>query len=107
MFTGFIGYSQSGKEKGSTNVITFPNGDEAITIIEKSDTNVLKLTSNESYTNFQTLELSNHEAFHNLSLKRNIKIVDKSQDRESGLTMNQNERPVQWREPLHRFGPRR
>jgi hypothetical protein len=71
MFIGYMGYAQMNTNgKVNNHITTFPNGDEAITIIENSKSNILKLTSSDSYDKYKTLELSNHEAVHSMSSKR-------------------------------------
>ena len=70
MFIVYNGFSQNEGEDKRRKVITFPNGDEAITIFENSDTNVIRLTRVEDYNNYEMLDLSNHEAAHRPSKKR-------------------------------------
>ena len=68
MFIAYNGFSQNGKRK-RRSITTFPNGDEAITIIENSETNVIRLTSTEAYNRYEMLDLSNHEVVHRSSKK--------------------------------------
>lgn len=72
MFIVYNGFAQNTEERKRNNVITFPNGDEAITIIANSDSNVIRLTGSESYNQYDMLDLSNHEAVHRSSKKRGI-----------------------------------
>lgn len=59
---GAIGYSQSTKDQKKGNrVITFPNGDESITIVANGTSNSITLKRNQSYESFDLLELSNRE----------------------------------------------
>ena len=59
---GAIGYSQSAKnQKRGNKVITFPNGDESITIVANGTSNSVTLKRNQSYESFDLLELSNRE----------------------------------------------
>lgn len=70
MFIVYNGFAQSNEKSKKNNVITFPNGDEAITIIANSDNNVIRLTEAESYNQYEMLDLSNHEAVHRSTKKR-------------------------------------
>ena len=72
MFIVYNGFSQNGENSKRSKITTFPNGDEAITIIENSDTNVIQLTRTENYNKYEMLDLSNHEAAHRSSKKRGI-----------------------------------
>ena len=72
MIIVYNGFSQNGEKSKRANITTFPNGDEAITIIENSDANVIRLTRTEDYNKYEMLELSNHEAVHRTSKKREI-----------------------------------
>lgn len=67
MISGFLGFSQSELKQVRNKVVTFPNGDESITIIEKENSNLIKLSTNESYKRFDILELYNHEVRHSQS----------------------------------------
>ena len=78
MISGFVGFSQSGLKQIRNKVVTFPNGDESITIIEKEHTNLIKLSKNQSYKRFDILELYNHEARHNQSILSDSKGENKS-----------------------------
>ena len=72
MFIAYNGFSQNGEKKRRRSITTFPNGDEAITIIENSETNVIRLTSADAYNKYEMLDLSNHEVVHRSSKKREI-----------------------------------
>jgi len=76
MFIVYNGFSQNTEKSKRRNITTFPNGDEAITIIENSDTNVIRLTRTEDYNRYEMLDLSNHEAVHRPSKKRGIIEMD-------------------------------
>jgi len=65
---GFMGFSQSVKQKEKVNMVTFPNGDESIVITTGKQANLLTLTSNSQTDRFEALELSNHEAVHQREL---------------------------------------
>jgi len=88
MFIGYIGYSQSnisGRE--GNHITTFPNGDESITIIENSKSNVLKLSLSEDFQRYQSLELSNHEAVHSYSNKKRMKLINKADQKKGNYTV--------------------
>ena len=72
MFIAYNGFAQNNSEIKKSTVTTFPNGDEAITIIENSDTNVIKLISSRDFNEYEMLDLSNHEVKHRLTKKREI-----------------------------------
>ena len=72
MFIVYNGFSQNTEKSKRKNITTFPNGDESITIIENSDTNVIRLTRTEDYNKYEMLDLSNHEAVHRPGKKRGI-----------------------------------
>lgn len=72
MFIVYNGFSQNTEKNKVGNIITFPNGDEDITIIENKDTNVIQLTTKEDYKRYEMLDLSNHEAAHRSTKKREI-----------------------------------
>ena len=76
MFIVYNGFSQNSEKSKRRNITTFPNGEEAITIIENSDKNVLRLTRTEDYNRYEMLDLSNHEAVHRPSKKRGIIEMD-------------------------------
>lgn len=69
MFIVYNGFSQNTEKNKTRNIITFPNGDEAITIIETKDTNVIQLTTKDDYNRYEMLDLSNHEAAHRSTKK--------------------------------------
>ena len=57
------------KEKGKVTkyVTTFPNGEEAITIVDNSNSDVLNLSSAESFYKYEILAPANHELIHGSS----------------------------------------
>lgn len=69
MFIAYNAFAQSGKNEKIKNIVTFPNGDEAITIIENSERNVIQLTTTDDYNRYEMLDLSNHEAAHRTTKK--------------------------------------
>jgi len=87
MFIVYNGYSQNTEKSKRRNITTFPNGDEAITIIENSDRNVIRLTRTEDYNRYEMLDLSNHEAVHRPSKKREIIVMDGAGDKQRSYTI--------------------
>ena len=59
MFIVYNGFAQGGQNGKNKNIITFPNGDESITIIENQDKNIIQLTSSEPENEYDMLDLSN------------------------------------------------
>jgi len=72
MFIAYNGFSQSSQRERTNSIITFPNGDESITIIENVGKNVIQLRATEHANEYEMLDLSNHEAAHRLSKKRGL-----------------------------------
>ena len=64
MFIVYNGFAQNREIEKRRNMITFPNGDESITIISHEDNNEIKLTTTDNFHKYRMLELSNHEAVH-------------------------------------------
>jgi len=88
MFIGCMGYSQSNSSgRESNHITTFPNGDESITIIENSKSNVLKLSLSEDFQKYQSLELSNHEAVHRYSNKKRMNLMNKANQKKGNYTV--------------------
>ena len=65
-------------EKITKYVTTFPNGDEAITIVESSKSNNLKLSSAENFYKYEILKPANHELIHGSSNRGKVCDIDKS-----------------------------
>lgn len=88
---GSTGFSQTKNpkkpEKITKYITTFPNGEEAITIIESSNSNVLKLTSSDNFYKYEILELANHELVHKSSNKGKICDIDKTKLEEGNYTL--------------------
>ncbi len=88
---GSSGFSQTKnpKQPGKVTkyITTFPNGEEAITIIESSNSNVLKLTSSDNFYKYEILELANHELVHKSSNKGKICDIDKTKLEEGNYTL--------------------
>lgn len=74
-------------EKVTKYVTTFPNGDEAITIIESSNSNVLKLTSADNFYKYEILELANHELVHKSNNKGKVCDIDKTKLEDGNYTL--------------------
>ena len=72
LFIAYNGFAQNESKIENSRITTFPNGDEAITIIKDSDTNVIKLISSRDFNEYEMLELSSHEANHRSAKKREI-----------------------------------
>ena len=81
-FISFTGYSQTSSneqpEQITKYVTTFPNGEEAITILESNQTNNLKLSSAESFYKYEILEPASHELVHKSSNRGKVCEIDKS-----------------------------
>jgi len=87
MFIGYMGFAQQNtNEKEDSYTTTFPNGDEAITIIENSKSNVLKLTLSEDFNKYQMLDLSNHEAIHRNSMNRRTNLINRANQKKGNYT---------------------
>jgi len=88
---GSSGFSQTKNtkqpEKVTKYITTFPNGEEAITIIESSNSNVLKLTSSDNFYKYEILELANHELVHKSSNKGKVCDIDKTKLEEGNYTL--------------------
>ena len=82
-----IGFSQDQSEKITKYVTTFPNGEEAITIIESSNSNILKLTSADNFYKYEILELANHELIHKSANRGKICDIDKSKLEDGNYTL--------------------
>jgi len=80
-------FAQEQPKKVVKYVTTFPNGEEAITIIESSNSNILKLTSADNFYKYEILELANHELAHKSTNKGKICDIDKSKLEEGNYTL--------------------
>ena len=80
--TGFTTYAQNSKgdakETITKYVTTFPNGDEAITITDKSSSSSLELASADNFYKYEILESSNHELVHGQNNRGNVCAIDKT-----------------------------
>ena len=57
---------------------TFPNGEEAITITDKSSSSSLELSSADNFYKYEILESSNHELVHGQNNRGNVCAIDKT-----------------------------
>ena len=64
MLIGSLGFTYGQTVKSKTKLISFPNGDESITIVERQNGKVLRFVSEDEEDMFLSLELSNHEIAH-------------------------------------------
>jgi hypothetical protein len=74
-------------EKITKYVTTFPNGEEAITIIESSASNNLKLSSADNFYKYEILEPTSHELIHGSNNKGKVCQIDKSKLEEGTYTL--------------------
>ena len=87
-FTGFAQSQASEKQDKITKyVTTFPNGEDAITIIENSNSDNLKLTSADNFYKYEILESANHELVHGSNNKGKICDIDKSKLEDGTYTL--------------------
>jgi len=86
-FTSLIGFSQEKSGKTTKYVTTFPNGEEAITIVDNTASTNLKLTSAENFYKYEILAPANHELIHGSSNKGKVCEIDKTQLEEGTYTL--------------------
>lgn len=87
--TGMASFAQEGakKDKVTKYVTTFPNGEEAITITDRSSESNLKLTSADSFYKYEILETSSHELVHGSENQGKVCDIDKSKLEEGTYTL--------------------
>jgi len=85
--TGFAQTSNSAKAKITKYVTTFPNGEEAITIVENSQSSKLKLSSADNFYKYEILETATHEMVHTSDNRGNICEIDKSKLEDGNYTL--------------------
>ena len=89
--TGFTTYAQNAKgdskETITKYVTTFPNGDEAITITDKSNSSSLELASADNFYKYEILESSNHELVHGQNNRGNVCAIDKTKLNDGTYTL--------------------
>jgi hypothetical protein len=75
-------YAQADTNKQSEKVIkyvtTFPNGEEAITVTDRSTSDELSLSSADDFYKYEILESSNHELVHGSNNQGKICNIDKT-----------------------------
>ena len=90
-FTGFSTYAQNtdqaAKETVTKYVTTFPNGDEAITITDKSTSSSLELASADNFYKYEILETPNHELVHGQNNRGNVCAIDKTKLNDGTYTL--------------------
>ena len=89
--TGFSTYAQNNteaaKETVTKYVTTFPNGDEAITITDKSSSSSLELASADNFYKYEILETANHELVHGQNNRGNVCAIDKTKLNDGTYTL--------------------
>jgi len=87
-FAGFAQNQEPVKQDKITKYITtFPNGEDAITIIENSNSDNLKLTSADNFYKYEILESANHELVHGSDNRGNVCDIDKSKLEDGTYTL--------------------
>ena len=74
-------------EKVTKYVTTFPNGEEAITITDRSESDNLELASADNFYKYEILESSNHELVHGSNNQGKVCDIDKSALEEGTYTL--------------------
>ena len=72
----FTGFAQ--KAKVTKYVTTFPNGEEAITIVDNTASTNLKLSSAESFYKYEILSPEDHELIHESNNRGKVCEIDKT-----------------------------
>lgn len=85
--TGFAQNNSSQPDRITKFVTTFPNGEEAITVTENSNSNNLKLSSADNFYKYEILESGNHELVHGSTNKGKICDIDKSKLENGNYTL--------------------
>ncbi len=86
-FTGFSQTEETAPAKITKYVTTFPNGEEAITILENSNSNNLQLSSAENFYKYEILEPANHELVHHSDNRGKVCEIDKSKLKDGNYTL--------------------
>ena len=74
-----IGFAQQDQNEKTTKYITtYPNGEDAITIVDSSNSDNLQLTSAENFYKYEILEQTNHELVHHSKNRGKICEIDKT-----------------------------
>ncbi len=74
-------------EKVTKYVTTFPNGEEAITIVESSKSDNLKLSSAEDFYKYEILQPANHELVHHSNNRGKVCEIDKTKLEDGTYTL--------------------
>jgi len=74
-------------EKVTKYVTTFPNGEEAITITDKSTSSKLELSSADNFYKYEILESANHELVHGSDNRGKVCDIDKTKLDEGTYTL--------------------
>ena len=87
--SGTAMFAQEGaqKDKVTKYVTTFPNGEEAITITDRSSAERLELASADNFYKYEILDSSNHELIHGSNNRGKVCDIDKSQFEEGTYTL--------------------
>lgn len=89
--TCFAGMAQADKsevkDRITKYVTTFPNGEEAISITDRTSSEVLKLASAEDFYKYEILQPSNHELVHGDINSGKVCEIDKSKLQEGTYTL--------------------
>jgi hypothetical protein len=86
-FTGFSQTEKTAPAKITKYVTTFPNGEEAITILENSSSNNLQLSSAENFYKYEILEPANHELVHHSENRGKVCEIDKTKLKDGNYTL--------------------
>jgi hypothetical protein len=79
LMTTVYGFAQQAKSGQVTKyVTTFPNGEEAITIVDNANSDTLNLSSAESFYKYEILAPANHELIHGSQNKGKVCEIDKT-----------------------------
>ncbi|MEN8125017.1 MAG: hypothetical protein ABFR32_07775 [Bacteroidota bacterium] len=83
-----IGFAQDNTtDKITKYVTTFPNGEDAITIVDNSNSDNLQITSAESFYKYEILQPANHELVHHSSNRGKVCEIDKTKLEEGTYTL--------------------
>jgi len=86
--TGFAQTTKANQpDKITKYITTFPNGEEAITIVDNSNSNDLKLSSADNFYKYEILDPTNHELVHKSNNKGKVCNIDKSKLEEGTYTL--------------------
>ncbi len=83
-----IGFAQQEQvDKITKYVTTFPNGEDAIMIIDNSNLDNLQLTSAENFYKYEILAPANHELIHQSANRGKVCEIDKTKLEEGTYTL--------------------